>query len=281
MSKLRTCALLAFFVAATLIATQAYAQISGVTITKKGDVLAGRNVPPASATTGGEGSQFDNQSDQFVGEPEGSVIIPYAPYMPPINQGQLGYVPGPTGQAPAPTGPIVMPWPPNVTPILCQNSIIDPISPSPTGSCADFLKALAQRESGGRYNITNKYGYQGAYQMGSQARADGGCGNVSKEEFLSNSALQDSCVLAYESKNMQYIKSLGLCKYIGQNVGGRTMTPAAMVAASHLGGPGHLKDYLQSGGSNVFRDANGTPITQYMDKFGGYDISSCIKNSCS
>ncbi|RUM59563.1 MAG: LysM domain-containing protein, partial [Persephonella sp.] len=38
----------------------------------------------------------------------------------------------------------------------------------------DFLRALGYRESGGRYNIENSYGYLGKYQMGESALKDAG-----------------------------------------------------------------------------------------------------------
>ena len=41
-------------------------------------------------------------------------------------------------------------------------------------SFEQFLYDLGARESGGKYNILNKYGYAGKYQMGEMALVDAG-----------------------------------------------------------------------------------------------------------
>ena len=38
----------------------------------------------------------------------------------------------------------------------------------------EFLTDLGARESGGKYNVINKYGYAGKYQMGEMALTDAG-----------------------------------------------------------------------------------------------------------
>ncbi len=35
-----------------------------------------------------------------------------------------------------------------------------------TNSSMDYFEALGQKESSGRYNVVNRYGYAGKYQMG-------------------------------------------------------------------------------------------------------------------
>tara|TARA_B000000475_G_scaffold244127_1_gene216422 strand:+ start:1907 stop:2506 length:600 start_codon:yes stop_codon:yes gene_type:complete len=131
-----------------------------------------------------------------------------------------------------------------------------------------FLTDIGHRESGNRYNITNKWGYMGKYQFGKQTLKGLGF-KVTKNEFLNNPQLQEEAMMALLLHNKEKLQ-----KYIdvfdGQTVNGMYISESGILAAAHLGGQGSVKRYFRNG--KVFKDGFGTKITSYMDKFSGYDI---------
>jgi len=164
------------------------------------------------------------------------------------------------------------------------------------GDYTDFLRALGYRESGGRYNIENSYGYLGKYQMGEMALIEAGYykgdntprkndwigewtgkdGVWSKEDFLNNPQAQENAIREFHRKTWKYIKLLGLDKYVGKRIGGILITESGLLGGAHLLGVGNVKKFLKSNGRYIPRDGYGTPITEYMRKFAGYDISEII-----
>ena len=160
------------------------------------------------------------------------------------------------------------------------------------GNYRDFLRALGYRESGGRYNIENSYGYLGKYQMGEGALKDAGYykgdptrrndwigkwtgkdGVWSKEDFLNNPRAQENAIREFHRKTWRYLKALGLDKYVGKSIRGIYITESGLLGGAHLLGAGNVKKFLKSNGRIVPRDGYGTPITEYITKFSGYDIS--------
>ena len=131
-----------------------------------------------------------------------------------------------------------------------------------------FLNDIGLRESGNRYDITNKWGYMGKYQFGKSTLKGLGF-KVSKNEFLNNPKLQEEAMMALLLHNKEKLQ-----KYIdvfdGQTVNGMYISESGILAAAHLGGQGSVKRYFRNG--KVFKDGFGTKITSYMDKFSGYDI---------
>lgn len=131
-----------------------------------------------------------------------------------------------------------------------------------------FLTDIGFRESGNRYDITNKWGYMGKYQFGKQTLKGLGF-KVTKKEFLNNPQLQEEAMMALLLHNKEKLQ-----KYIdvfdGQTVNGMYISESGILAAAHLGGQGSVKRYFRNG--KVFKDGFGTKITSYMDKFSGYDI---------
>ena len=132
----------------------------------------------------------------------------------------------------------------------------------------NFLDAIGFRESGNRYDITNKWGYMGKYQFGKSTLKGLGF-KVSKNEFLSNPQLQEEAMMALLLHNKEKLQ-LYIDTFDGQTVNGMVITESGILAAAHLGGQGSVKRYFKHG--KVFRDGNGTKITSYMNKFSGYDI---------
>ena len=131
-----------------------------------------------------------------------------------------------------------------------------------------FLTDVGFRESGNRYNITNKWGYMGKYQFGKQTLKGLGF-KVTKEEFLNNPQLQEEAMMALLLHNKEKLQ-----KYIdvfdGQTINGMYISESGILAAAHLGGQGSVKRYFKNG--KVFKDGFGTKITSYMAQFSGYDI---------
>ena len=154
-----------------------------------------------------------------------------------------------------------------------------------------FLENLAAKESGGRYGITNSIGYLGKYQMGELALIDAGYyqrdgtarndwngswtgkdGVTSKGDFLASPDAQENAVRDYMKVQWGYIRHYGLDKYVGQTMSdGVVLTESGLLAGAHLGGIGNLKDYVTSNGRVDFKDGNGTPISSYVERFGGHE----------
>jgi hypothetical protein len=72
---------------------------------------------------------------------------------------------------------------------------------------------------------------------------------------------------------LRYNKRL-LTEYIGKYqftyFRGIFITESGILAAAHLGGAGSVKKFFNGG--DVFKDGNGTPITSYLSRYGGYNL---------
>lgn len=162
----------------------------------------------------------------------------------------------------------------------------------------DFLTDLGARESGGKYNILNKYGYAGKYQMGEAALIDTGYyrkgigkpfnndwsgtftgkdGVNSIRDFLNSPKAQENAQIIFKKKQWGYLKAVGADKYVGKIINGYMITPSGLLAAAHLKGAGSVIKYLKSNGQVIEKDAFGTSVESYMKKFAGYDVSKLIK----
>lgn len=157
----------------------------------------------------------------------------------------------------------------------------------------DFLTALGTRESGGKYNIINKYGYAGKYQMGEAALVDSGYyvkpnrkynndwtgkflgkdGVNSIRDFLNNPKAQENAQIIFKRKQWGYLKALGADKYTGKVINGYTITPSGLLAGAHLKGAGAVIKYLKSNGQVAEKDGFGTSVETYIKKFAGYDVT--------
>lgn len=155
----------------------------------------------------------------------------------------------------------------------------------------DFLHALAMQESSNRPWVENQRGYVGLYQLGESALQDAGYyftdpsatyrnswtgiwtgndGVYSLDDFLSNPQAQTDALNAYFAKNVGYIHSYGLQRYLGTQIAGIPVTESGMLAAAHLGGIGSLRSFLNSGGMINNSDSTKT-VADYMQQFAGYD----------
>ncbi len=157
---------------------------------------------------------------------------------------------------------------------------------------AAFLIALRMAESGGDYQAVNTLNFVGAYQFGEAALIDlgyvrldsdvydndfsggwtGKNGIRSLEAFLNNEAEQDRAANRWMRVMWSYIEYQEIDGYAWETVGQSRLTTSGMLAAAHLLGAGALKIYIESGGRADLRDPYGMPLSQYIDKLGGYNV---------
>ncbi|WP_047546965.1 hypothetical protein [Psychroserpens sp. Hel_I_66] len=133
-----------------------------------------------------------------------------------------------------------------------------------------FKEALAFKESRGNYFTVNTLGYLGKYQFGSETLKLIGIHNVNS--FLYNPKLQEKAFLANAERN-KWILRKDIKRFVGKKVNGIEVTESGILAAAHLAGPGSVKRFLRSYGSQNVSDAYGSSVHYYMKKFSGYDTS--------
>lgn len=133
-----------------------------------------------------------------------------------------------------------------------------------------FKEALAFKESQGIYNIINRYGYIGKYQFAPNSLY--ALGVTDLDAFMLNSKLQEEAFLAYTSRNKWLLRDY-ISKYEGKVINGIEITESGVLAAAHLAGAGNVKKYLRTYGSYQVRDAFGTTLQSYLERYSGYDTS--------
>lgn len=168
------------------------------------------------------------------------------------------------------------------------------MSNSPLNLGQNFYTALGMSESSGNYSSVNQYGYVGMYQFGELALQDAGFfvpgsqpatnnwvgtwtgvdGINSLSQFLASPTAQNDAAQAYAATQWGYITHFGLDTYIGQTIDGVTITQSGLVAGAWLVGIGGLMKFLNSNGSTVPTDGNGTPITNYLSQFAQFSSPS-------
>ncbi|WP_309087767.1 calcium-binding protein [Phenylobacterium sp.] len=161
------------------------------------------------------------------------------------------------------------------------------------GTYADLLRALGQNESGNNYSFVSSVGYLGRFQFSEEALQAIGfyngdsthaldfiggwtdkarnLGVWDKSSFLASPGAQDAAQDAWFQRVWQDATQLNLQSYIGQWVAGVQVTPSGILGGAHLVGVWNLKSWLESGGAIDTRDPYGTPVSQYVGKFAGYD----------
>lgn len=149
----------------------------------------------------------------------------------------------------------------------------------------DFLDDLGMRESSDRYDVKNRFGYLGRYQMGELALQEAGFleadgtwtdlansyGIFSESDFLQSPDGQDAAIRACHTKICEYIRNYGLDSYVGRRYCGVKVTKSGLLAACHLVGVKSMKEALQK--NEMIYDGNQVPASEYMELFSGYDIS--------
>ena len=146
-------------------------------------------------------------------------------------------------------------------------------SPFLDNSYIAFKEALAYKESRGRYNAVNTFGYLGKFQFGSSTLKTLGVYNLIF--FLNSPALQEKAFLANTKRN-KWKLTLEINSFVGSEINGVVITESGILAAAHLSGAGNVKKFLRSNGSQSFSDAYGSSIKSYMKKFGNYNVSNIL-----
>lgn len=131
-----------------------------------------------------------------------------------------------------------------------------------------FLDDLAFKESSNRYSVQNRFGYMGKYQFG-QSTLRGLGYNISRQEFINNPELQEKAMIDLLIHNRDYL-TYYIDKWAGKRKNDILITESGILAAAHLGGQGNVRNFFRN--SKDFKDGNGTPLTYYLKKFGGYEL---------
>lgn len=134
-----------------------------------------------------------------------------------------------------------------------------------------FFDKLGFLESGNDYKIINQFGYMGKYQIGRSALTAIGMSGLSQEDFINNPQLQEIIVRLVVKKNKEILRFY-IGKFQGKTIGGIYITESGILAAAQMA-PGGVIDFLDSNGTNIFKDGNGSPITNYLKMFSGYRLN--------
>ena len=142
----------------------------------------------------------------------------------------------------------------------------------PEEECKDFFEdykiKMGKLESNNNYKIVNRYGYLGKYQFGKKTLKglikEGYLKTDNINDFLKDPELQEKAMDALINCNLDYISRNNLNKYIGQTIGGISISLTGLLAGSHLVGPYAVKRYLKTNGRVIKKDANGTSVKDYM-----------------
>ena len=155
-------------------------------------------------------------------------------------------------------------------PSLVEKNYVNFDIPFTGKSFAGFKQALAFKESQGSYKKVNSLGYLGKYQFGKGTLHTIGVRDSLR--FMNSPRLQEKSFEALLAINKHELRN-EIQKYVGKEIRGVVVTESGILAAAHLGGAGSVKKFLKSNGRRGIKDAYGTSILSYMDKFGGYDTS--------
>lgn len=157
------------------------------------------------------------------------------------------------------------------------------------GNFKEFAEALGKRESGGRYNVVNKWGFLGKYQFGKLRLCDLGLmrkvyddnggvkfvwtDGLSTEVFLNSPEIQE---WTFEESCRRWLVFIhrNFKQYLGKVVNGVEITESGLVAGLHLLGPGGVRKFLEQGVDG--KDALGTKVSDYISKFSHYDLSELL-----
>lgn len=138
-----------------------------------------------------------------------------------------------------------------------------------------FINDLGYRESGNNWLCVNHIGCFGEWQFAESTLRFLGFRKVTLKKFRSDPSeftreAQIGALKALIRVNMCYLKDYE--RYLGTTVKGIKVTKSGLIAASHLGGAGSVKIFLNSGGRIDKKDSLGTAVSDYMRKFSTYGI---------
>ena len=138
-----------------------------------------------------------------------------------------------------------------------------------------FINDLGHRESGNNWLCVNRIGCFGEWQFAEPTLRYLGYRKITLKKFKSDPdifprEMQIEALNTLIKVNLVYLTDYE--HFIGDTIKGVVITKSGMIAASHLGGAGSLKRYLNSNGRVNKKDIFGTSIRDYLRKFGNYDL---------
>lgn len=138
-----------------------------------------------------------------------------------------------------------------------------------------FINDLGHRESGNNWLCVNKIGCFGEWQFAESTLKYLGYRKITLKKFRSNPdifprELQIKALMTLIKVNLSYLAEYE--HFIGDTIKGVVISKSGMIAASHLGGAGSLKKFLNSDGKINKKDIFGTSIYDYLKKFGNYEL---------
>ena len=138
-----------------------------------------------------------------------------------------------------------------------------------------FINDLGYRESGNNWVSVNRIGCFGEWQFAESTLKYLGFRKITLKRFRANPfifprELQTEALRALIRVNLIYLKDFEQFK--GNSIKGILITKSGMIAASHLGGAGSLKKFLNSEGKVNKKDLFGTSVSDYLKTFSSYDI---------
>ena len=139
-----------------------------------------------------------------------------------------------------------------------------------------FINNLGYRESGNNWLSVNQIGCFGEWQFAETTLKYLGFRKITLKRFRTNPfifprELQAEALKSLIRVNLIYLKDYEHFK--GVTIRGILITKSGMIAASHLGGAGSLKKFLDSGGRVNKKDVFGTSVSDYLKRFSAYDLN--------
>ncbi len=96
-------------------------------------------------------------------------------------------------------------------------------------------------------------------------------GVYSEHDFLNTPKAQEAAIRYCHQKVWTYIQNYKLTKKVGTTFRGIKVTASGLLAACHLVGASAINNMFKN--KIVPSDANGTKATDYMKRFGGYNLN--------
>lgn len=179
--------------------------------------------------------------------------------------------------------------------VLVIPSMFNPIpAKASNGDLPKMLDALGYRESKNNYREENTLGFIGKYQFGEAVLIDLGyykprsCtwygngansntwngtwarGIQNKDHFKQSPNVQEQAIREAFALNWHYLNHY-LENDVNRYLRDRKVTLAGVLAGAHLVGTQAAVAFLTKG--EVQKDPYGVPITEYIQQFGGYNIT--------
>jgi len=143
-----------------------------------------------------------------------------------------------------------------------------------------FRKLMADKESTNNWKAVNQFGYIGLFQFGKPALED--CGvSIDSKSFKTDPSIfdEDLQLETFDkwTKILYRYTETYISKYNGKTIHGIKVTTSGIIAGAHLVGHGNIKRWLN--GEEGIKDGNGVDVSEYVELFAGYDITSHLNGS--